>query len=131
MKEKKKKKKRKKTGQDLHPWEEAVKEERFPYPGRPLHQWGEQLGQKGSFRGLEDSVTASLQQTKQRPAQRICATSCSPQPKTCACWYVQGLKLGIQMTDQEEDWGWLHGDSLKGLECGMGPMWGVHRRSPG
>ena len=24
--------------------------ERFPYLGKPLHQWGDQLGQKGNFR---------------------------------------------------------------------------------
>ena len=26
-------------------------EERFPYLGKPFHQWGNQLGQEGNFRG--------------------------------------------------------------------------------
>ena len=68
-----------------------MKEEMFPHPGKPLHWCRDQLGQKGSCRDLEEGAAAGLQQTKQRPAQRICATLCSSQPKMHACWYVQGL----------------------------------------
>ena len=38
----------------------------FPHPGKPLHWRGDQLGQKGSFRGLEESAAVSLQQAEQR-----------------------------------------------------------------
>ena len=31
-----------------------MKDERFPHLGKPLHQWGDQVGQKGSFRDSED-----------------------------------------------------------------------------
>ena len=44
----------------------AVKEERFPHPGKPLHWWGDQPGQKGSFRVSEKSAAAGLWQTEQR-----------------------------------------------------------------
>ena len=31
-----------------------MKEEWFPHPGKPLHQWGDQVEQKGSFRDSEE-----------------------------------------------------------------------------
>ena len=36
-------KEKKGIGVDLRPWEGAVKDERFPHPGNPLHQLGDQL----------------------------------------------------------------------------------------
>ena len=43
-----------------------MKEERFPQPGNPLYQLGDQLGQIGSFRGSEGSTAARLWHTEQR-----------------------------------------------------------------
>ena len=51
-----------------------MKEETFPDPEKCLHQQGDQLGQRGSFRGSEESAAASLQQNTDRPAQRVPAT---------------------------------------------------------
>ena len=59
-------KKKEEAGQDLHPWEGAEKEERFLHPGKRPHLWGDQLGQKESFRGSEKSTINSLWQAEQR-----------------------------------------------------------------
>ena len=40
-------KKRNQNGTELYPWEGSVKEKRFPHPGNPLHQLGDQLGRRG------------------------------------------------------------------------------------
>ena len=53
-------------GQDLHTWEGAVKEEKVPHPGKSPHLQGDQPGQGESFRALEESAAASLQQPEQR-----------------------------------------------------------------
>ena len=80
-----------------------MKEDSFPHPGNPLHQWGRELGQKRSCRGFKESTAVSLQQTKQRHAQRICTTSL--QSSAQACWYV--WVLGAETWDSEDrpgDW---------------------------
>ena len=51
-KRKKEKRKRKELGWDLHPREGAVKEVRFPYPGKSPHWRGDQPGWKGSLEAL-------------------------------------------------------------------------------
>lgn len=44
--------------------------------GAPIHQLGDQPGQKGSFRGSEESGEDTLRQAEQRPkTQMIWATS--------------------------------------------------------
>ena len=72
-KEKRKKKERKELGRDLHPWEGAVKEERFPHMRKSSHWRGDQTGQRGSFRASEDSRRAWQQacrgQSRERPVQ--------------------------------------------------------------
>ena len=78
------KEKRRELGPDLHTGKGAVKDERFPHSGKTLHQWEDQPGQKGSFRGSE-SATASCQQAVQRLAERIHVPCCNLQPKMCAC----------------------------------------------
>ena len=40
--------KKKESGWDLCLWEGAVKEERLPYPGKPLHQLGDQGDRQGT-----------------------------------------------------------------------------------
>ena len=39
QKEREKKKETKDERQDVHPWEGAVKEEKFPHSRKPLHWW--------------------------------------------------------------------------------------------
>ena len=81
-----------------------MKEERFSYPEKPQHWWGDHLGQKGSFRGLEGSVEAGLQQAEQRETctEDPCYLAAVPSPRhgpasnTCE---GRLLKLGLQRTD--------------------------------
>ena len=51
----KRKKKGKRRGEEvgwnLHPWRGGEEEETLLHPGKPPHQWGNQLGQKGNIRG--------------------------------------------------------------------------------
>ena len=60
--------------QDLHPWEAAVKKQRFLHPQKPLHWRGDQPGQKGASeaqRRVEQLVCG--RQKRGRPAQMVCA----------------------------------------------------------
>ena len=53
-------------GWDLCPLGGAEAEKSFPHLGKRPHQWGNQLGQKGSILGCsEEGETASLWQTGQ------------------------------------------------------------------
>ena len=52
-------------GWDQCPWWGAEEEERFLHPGKPPHQWGDQLGHKGNFRGSKESTATSLWQASQ------------------------------------------------------------------
>lgn len=45
---------------ELCPYEGPVKEERFLYPGKPLHWWRYKPVQKGSFRGSEERASRDL-----------------------------------------------------------------------
>ena len=103
------------VGQDWHPWEGAVKKERFLHSGKPPPWWGDQPGQKGCFTCSEESASTGLWQAEQRPAQMVVPPRCMPQPETRIHWYGWGLGAETQVL---EDWCWLcGGDSLKGLEC--------------
>ena len=76
-------KKRRELGLDLHPGKGAVKQERFPHSGKTFHQWEDQPGQKGSFRGSEESATASCQQAVQRETgtENPCHLAAIPSPR--------------------------------------------------
>ena len=56
---------------------------------------------------------------------------CTPQPETLVPGVVGGwvLKLGLQRSTWGENWDWLSGDSLKGLEQGVAATEGICRRS--
>ena len=41
-----------------------MKDERFPQPGKALPQWGDQSGQKRSFRGSVKQAVCSTEQSK-------------------------------------------------------------------
>ena len=60
-----------------------MKEERSPYPGKLLHWWGDQLGQKGSFRGSEESAAVGSQQAEQRKTSidGLCQLPSVPSPR--------------------------------------------------
>ena len=131
----KKKKKKKEAGWELLPCEGAEKEESFPNTEKSPHRRGDQPGQRESFRGSAESTTTSLQQAeRERPAQMVCTTLLCSQHQMCihlvragaGCW-----NSGFRGQTQGEDWGWLHGDSLKGLEHSMVATRGVHGRNQG
>ena len=102
-------KKKKESGQDLRPWEGAVKEEIFRHPRKPVHRQGDQPGQKGSFRGSEKSAAASLQRAKQRQTstEGPCHLPALPSPRHALAGIRRGrgLKLGLQGTDPERGLG--------------------------
>ena len=101
---------RKESGQDLHPWDGAVKEERFLYPGKSCHRWGDQPGQRGSFRASEKNTATSLQQSEQR---KTCIdsqyhSSALPSLRHLSASTSEGWvrKLGLQRSDPERGLGW-------------------------
>ena len=69
----------KEQGWDLHLWEGAVKEERFPHTRKTLHwrRWGVG-GRGGNFRAAEESAATGVQRAKWRDSQRIGANQHSP-----------------------------------------------------
>ena len=151
--------KKKELGWDLRHWEGAGKGETFPHPGKPLNWWEDQLGQKGSFTGLEESTAASWWQAEQTETstEDLCYLAAIPSPRwspvggvgvvcvcvcVCVCVRVRVLggnngmtgcwNLGFRGHTWGEYWGWLHGDSLKGLESSYrAATEGVCGRSPG
>ena len=48
-------------GWDLDPWRGAEGKERFLHLWKPTHWWGDQLGQRGSFLGLEERAATCLE----------------------------------------------------------------------
>ena len=63
-----KKEERKESGQDQHPWEGAVNEERFLHTGRPPDWLEDQPWKRGSFKASEKSSTAAGQR-KRKPKE--------------------------------------------------------------
>ena len=61
----KKKTDTKEKGQDLHLWEGAMKEEKFPHTRKPLHWQSQRVGQGGSFGATEETATG-VQRAKRR-----------------------------------------------------------------
>lgn len=86
-------KKKKAIRWDLTPWEGAVKAERFPHLGNPCYKLGDQLEQKGSFRGSEKSAAAGFQQAEQRETciRGFGPPHCSPQPEMRIWWCLWDL----------------------------------------
>ena len=65
-------------------------------------------------------------QNTERPAQMDRVTTlCSPEIWVCWCGQWLSDETWVSRTDPGEDWGWLCGDSLKGLEHGTGWNWGM------
>lgn len=84
-----------------------MKEESFPQPGKPLHRWGGQPGQKWSFRGSKQSTADSLWQADQRETCTDGPGHCPVLPSLrCATAGAGGtsvLKLGFQRTDPRRE----------------------------
>lgn len=125
--------KKEELGWDLRLWEGAVKKERFPHTGNPLHQLGDQPRQTGSFRGLEGSAPAGLPQAEQRdtstdsPGSLAALTSRDIHLPT---WPgSRMLKLRLQQTDPEKGlsldaWRQPKGPGVwSGLQLGVGAGW--------
>ena len=56
----------KEQARDLHLWEGAVKEEKFPHTRKTLHWWGGGVGGEGSFRAMKERAATRVQRAKQR-----------------------------------------------------------------
>ena len=81
--------------QDLHPWQAAEGERRFPHLGMPPHWWGYQLGENRSLVGLRgepsnQSVAAGQNETY---TDGMCHSLVHPSLKGClpvhmgaGCW---------------------------------------------
>ena len=117
--EKEKRKNRdKEEGRDLHQWEGAVKEERFPYTRSPFAG-----GDCGWWRGeaSEPRRTAQPQgcggQSGEIPTQRMGADQHSPAREACLLSPRGRRGLGAEAWPSEvgskgEDWGWRREHSL-------------------
>ena len=126
---------KKQSVQDLHTWKGAVKEERVPHPGNPLHQLGDQAEQTGNFRGSEESAAAGLQQTGQRETSIDTPghLPALPSPRhmyagTCGS---QALKVGLQTTDPGRGLGLAMQREPKGTGVWSGHTGSVCRTEPG
>ena len=122
-KETRKKNETKELGWDLHLWEGAVKEEKFPHTREPL-PWGRQeVGggeASGPWRRAQQQGRRVQQQgcrgqSRDIPTKRISADQHSPTWDACLFthWGRWGLGAEAQASEvrsQGEDWGWLHED---------------------
>ena len=55
---------------------ERYEEERFPHTAKSPHRWGDQLGQRGSFKASEKRAAISFWRTKmERFAEMVCAAA--------------------------------------------------------
>ena len=70
------KKETKELGWDLHLWEGAVKEEKFPHTMKPPHWWEREVGSFGASE--ERAATVVWRESGENPAQRIGANQHSP-----------------------------------------------------
>ena len=97
-------------GWDLCPWWGAEEEERFPHPGKPPHQQGNQLGQKERLKLSEEGETAGLWQTGQSVTYTD-GSSHSPVAQTgmCVCQCVRAGSWNVEIGEQTqgEDCHWL------------------------
>ena len=107
-------------GWDLHLWEAAVKEEKFPHTRKPHHwrRWWVGVGGASETQGRPQQQ-GCRGQSGEISAQRIGADHHSPAWEACllTCWGRWGLGAEAQASEvrsQGEDWGWLREHSLKG-----------------
>ena len=56
----------KEEGWDLHQWEGAVKEERFPHTRKPLRRRRLRVAEGGSFAATEESAATGLRRAERR-----------------------------------------------------------------
>lgn len=123
------KEKKKKSGHVLYPWEGAVKEERFPYLGKPFLSWRGQPTERELQRLRGTHSRWSVASRTQRALHRQLIPPLYPS-KThihCVC-RGQVLKPGLQRKPWE-GWRRLHGDSLEGLNqrAYTEEAWAQHR----
>ena len=65
----KRKNRDKRIGWDLHHWDGAVKEERFPHTRKPLPGRRLRMAEAGSFRATEESAATGVQRAKRRDSR--------------------------------------------------------------
>lgn len=131
-------------GWDLHPWEEAEKEERSLHSGSALGGRYQPPGQKESFRGSEESATTSLQQAEQREPCRgglhhyLHAPAREPHPLAQAGWNSgfrghprRGLLLAVQRQPEGTRVHYGYNPAWVGGGSGMGPYLQKSRPSIG
>ena len=56
-------------GRDLHQWEGAVKEKRFPHTRKPLRGWRLRVAEGGSFGATEENAATGVRRAKQRDSR--------------------------------------------------------------
>ena len=109
----KRKNRDKRIGMGPAPWEEAVKEEKFPHTRKPLHWWRRGWGEwGGTFRATEESTAIRVQRAKQRdsctedqcqPAlTSLRGLSAYPLARMGGCWE---LRLGLWRSNPREQTG--------------------------
>ena len=59
----------KEEGQDLHLWEGAVKEEKFPHTRKPLHWQRLQVAEGVSFGATEESAATGVRRAERRDSR--------------------------------------------------------------
>ena len=137
-----KKKKKKGIGVGPAPLRGSCEREKFhsPWEGpSPAVRWAGTEGELQSLRG-EWSSWIVVGRTERDLQRRSWPSHCSPQLE--ASWWLVSAGPGCWNSSFREqtwgeNWAWLHGDSLKGLECGPSHNWGceqegalVHHWSP-
>ena len=66
---KKEKNRGKEQGRDLHQWEGAMKEERFPHTRKPLCGQRLRVAEGGSFGATEESAATEVRRAKRRDSR--------------------------------------------------------------
>ena len=106
--EKKRERERKESEWNLWPWEGAVKEESFLPAGKSARWRGDQSGQWGRFRALDENTTC-LQQLEWREtctdSQCLCPHSPVSDARLLGTGWGWVRKLGFQRSDPERGLG--------------------------
>ena len=114
---KKEKNRGKEQGRDLHQWEGAMKEERFPHTRKPLCGQRLRVAEGGSFRAMEESGATRGAEGKAEKFPHRCqpaltsprGLSAHPPGQAGLGAEARALEVGLR----GEDWGWLREHSLK------------------